>query len=81
MIANSQPAHSLYGTPATQYARPAGDTGTARIAAGSAPYLGRGPKCAGNDDTCNANKVRGQDFCAGHLKTVKVEAEQVVEDD
>jgi hypothetical protein len=43
--------------------------------------LGRGPKCAGNDDTCNANKVRGQDFCAGHLKTIKAQMEQVVKDE
>jgi hypothetical protein len=33
--------------------------------------LGRGPKCAGNDDTCNANKMRGQDYCVGHLKGIK----------
>lgn len=81
MIANSQPAHSLYGESAMRNSRPAGDTGTARLAAASAPYLGRGSKCAGNEDTCNANKVRGQEFCAGHLKTVKAQAEQVVVDE
>lgn len=68
MSSNSVPAYSLYGVPASRGARPAGDTGTARLAPASAPYLGRGSKCAGNDDTCNANKVRGQDYCAGHLK-------------
>ena len=77
MTSNSRPIHSLYGESAMRYARPAGDTGSARLAAASAPYVGRGSKCAGNDDTCNANKVRGQEYCAGHLKTLKASAEQV----
>lgn len=76
----SRPAYSFYGESAMRGQRPAGSTGSgSRIAAGSAPYVGRGTKCAGNEDTCNANKVRGQDYCAGHLKGVKSAPEK--EDD
>lgn len=70
---NAVPAHSYYGTPQTGY-RLAAVAGS-RIAAPSGPYIGRGDKCAGNDDTCGANKVRGQQFCAGHLKKIKSEQE------
>jgi hypothetical protein len=42
--------------------------------------LGRGPKCAGNDDTCNANKMRGQDYCVGHLKGIKASETSEVTD-
>lgn len=78
----SRPAYSLYGEPVTRTQRPAGSTAGSRIAAPSAPYVGRGSKCAGNEDTCNANKVRGQDYCAGHLKGIKapVTEEKVVVD-
>jgi hypothetical protein len=71
----SVPAHAYYGTPVGGY-RVAAIEG-ARIAAPSAPYVGRGDKCAGNDDTCNANRVRGQEFCAGHMRQQK--AKQPVE--
>jgi hypothetical protein len=70
---NAVPAHSYYGTPQTGY-RLAAVAGS-RIAAPSGPYIGRGDKCSGNDDTCGANKVRGQQFCAGHLKKIKSEQE------
>lgn len=70
---NAVPAHSYYGTPQTGY-RLAAVAGS-RIAAPSGPYVGRGDKCSGNDDTCGANKVRGQQFCAGHLKKIKSEQE------
>jgi hypothetical protein len=70
---NSVPAHSYYGTPQTGY-RLAAVAGS-RIAAPSGPYIGRGDTCTGNDDTCGANKVRGQQFCAGHLKKIKSEQE------
>lgn len=69
MANNSIPAHSLYGRPA--YDQRLAHTADARIATASAPYVGRGDKCTGNDDTCGANKVRGQEFCAGHLRQVK----------
>jgi len=70
---NAVPAQSYYGTPLTGY-RLAAVAGS-RIAPPSGPYLGRGDKCSGNDDTCGANKVRGQQFCAGHLKKIKSEQE------
>jgi hypothetical protein len=70
---NAVPAHAYYGTPQTGY-RLAAVAGS-RIATPSGPYIGRGDKCTGNDDTCGANKVRGQQFCAGHLKKIKSEQE------
>jgi hypothetical protein len=79
----SKLAHTLYGEPATSGQRPAGDAGrSSRLAPAGAPYLGRGPKCAGNDDTCNANKMRGQDYCVGHLKGIKAaETNEVTDGD
>jgi hypothetical protein len=41
----------------------------ARLAAPSGPYLGRGSKCSGNDDTCEAPKAKGTDMCVGHLRS------------
>lgn len=76
MANNSVPAHSLYGRPA--YDQRLAPTANARIATASAPYVGRGDKCSGNDDTCGANKVRGQELCAGHLKQSR-SLEQVAE--
>jgi len=76
MANNSVPAHSLYGRPA--YDQRLTHNADARIATASAPYVGRGDKCSGNDDTCGANKVRGQELCAGHLKQAK-SLEQVAE--
>lgn len=69
MIENSQPAHAFYGEPVS--GRRLAATSDARMATASAPYVGRGDKCAGNNDTCGANKVRGQELCAGHLKQAK----------
>lgn len=70
---NSVPAHAYYGTPQTGYRLSA--VADSRIAAPSGPYLGRGDKCEGNQDSCNANKVRGQRYCVGHLKKIKSEQE------
>lgn len=79
MSNNSVPAHSLYGRPA--HASRLSPTADARIATASAPYVGRGDKCTGNDDSCGANKVRGQELCAGHLKQAKslVQVAEVIE--
>lgn len=41
----------------------------ARPATASGPYLGRGSKCSGNDDTCEAPKAKGTDMCVGHLRS------------
>lgn len=73
MSNNSVHAHALYGRPVDGYRLSA--VADSRIAAPSGPYIGRGDKCSGNDDTCGANKVRGQQFCAGHLKQAKSLAE------
>lgn len=69
MTNNAVPAHSYYGAPVSGQRQAA--ISDSRLAAASAPYVGRGDKCSGNEDTCGANKVRGQEFCAGHLKQVK----------
>ena len=66
MIKNSKPAHALYGEPVTGY-RLAPTTG-AKIAAPSAPYIGRN-RCTANDDTCEGPKAKGTDFCVGHLRS------------
>ncbi|CAB4152019.1 hypothetical protein UFOVP582_46 [uncultured Caudovirales phage] len=66
MAINSQPAHSYHGSPVSSQ-RLAPVAGS-YLAAASAPYVGRGDKCSGNDDTCGANRVRGQEYCQGHLK-------------
>jgi hypothetical protein len=62
------PSYSLYGVPAVA-ARLAHMDG-ARLAAPSAPYLGRGNLCAANDDTCEARKSKGTDYCYGHLRSM-----------
>ena len=69
MSNNAVPAHALYGKPVDGYRLSA--VADSRIAAPSGPFVGRGDKCEGNEDTCGANKVRGQRFCAGHLKQAK----------
>jgi hypothetical protein len=73
MSNNTVHAHTLYGKPVDGYRLSA--VANARIAPPSGPYIGRGDKCTGNDDSCGANKVRGQLFCAGHLKQAKALAE------
>ncbi len=72
----SVPAHALHGKPVSGYRQAA--VANARMAPPSGPYVGRGDKCEGNEDTCGANKVRGQKFCAGHLKQVKALAEAAI---
>ena len=69
MTNNAVPAHGYYGAPVSSQRQAA--ISDARLAAASAPYIGRGDKCTGNEDTCGDNKVRGQEFCAGHLKQAK----------
>ena len=63
------PAHSLYGRPAVD-ARLAHMDG-ARIAAPSAPYVGRGNKCTANEDTCEGMRAKGTEYCMGHLRSFK----------
>lgn len=70
---NSVPAYAYYGTPQNYQSLSA--VAGAKLAAASAPYVGRGDKCSGNDDTCGANRVRGQELCAGHMKGVSKKVE------
>jgi hypothetical protein len=62
---NAVPAQSYYGTPVSGF-RLAHATG-AKIAAPSAPYIGRN-RCIANEDTCEGPKAKGTDFCIGHLR-------------
>ena len=66
MMNSSIPTYALYGKPVDHYRLSA--IADAPLAAASAEYLGRGSKCMGNDDTCGANRVRGEELCSGHLK-------------
>lgn len=76
----SVPAHSYYGVPQNNQRLNA--VSGARIASASAPYLGRGNKCSGNEDTCEGMRAKGTEFCMGHLRSVKkVSAETKVVDD
>lgn len=63
---NAVPAHSLYGKPVSGQRLSAVDG--ARLAAGSGPYVGRN-RCVANDDTCEAPKAKGTDYCIGHLRS------------
>jgi 5-deoxy-D-glucuronate isomerase len=62
----SVPAHSLYGVPQNNQRLSA--ISGARIASASAPYVGRGTKCIGNEDTCGSQRAKGTELCIGHLK-------------
>lgn len=68
-ISGSVPSHSYFGRPVTGYRLAAVDG--ARLAAPSAPYVGRGNKCSANDDTCEGNRVKDEVFCAGHLRSAR----------
>jgi hypothetical protein len=62
----SVPAHSLYGVP--QNTQSLSSVRGARLAAPSGPYIGRGTKCIGNEDTCGSQRAKGTEYCIGHLK-------------
>lgn len=61
------PAYSLYGRPAN--ASRLNVASDVRLAAASAEYVGRGNKCTANEDTCEAIRAKGTQFCAGHLRS------------
>lgn len=65
-MTKSIPAYALYGAPVNSM-RLAHSDG-ARLAAPSAPYLGRGNKCSANDDTCEGMRAKGTELCMGHLR-------------
>ena len=62
------PSYSLYGVPV--YDQRQAQVDGARLAAPSAPYLGRGNLCSANDDTCEGRKAQGTDYCYGHLRAM-----------
>lgn len=63
-------AHTYYGSPDRSIVPAAQQHGT-RLSNSSAEYVGRGNKCCANEDTCEGNRVKGQDLCAGHLRSVR----------
>lgn len=65
-MTKSIPAHALYGSPVGHYRL--AHTDTARLAAPSAPYVGRGNKCSANEDSCEGMRAKGTELCMGHLK-------------
>jgi hypothetical protein len=66
MIKNSKPAHAYYGEPVSGIRL--APTNGAKLAAASAPYIGRN-RCIANDDTCEGPKAKGTDYCVGHLRS------------
>jgi hypothetical protein len=70
------PLYSYYGVPAAREARQAAYD-DARIAAASAPYLGRGNLCAANNDTCEGRRAKGTDYCYGHLRSMGLAGKEV----
>lgn len=63
-------AGAYYGDPVTGI-RPAGNVPGSEMAPASAPYVGRGNKCSANEDSCQGNRVKGEVFCAGHLRSFR----------
>lgn len=74
MMPSIRPAVSLYGESASRGTRLEGTNDSQPAPPGGMAYEGRGPKCMGNNDTCNANKAKGTDWCVGHLKALDKEA-------
>jgi len=67
MMNNKIPTDMLYGVPLTHY-RVSAIADAVPASQSYGEYVGRGSKCMGNDDTCGANRVRGEELCSGHLK-------------
>lgn len=75
---SKQLAHTLYGEPVSG-SRPAASAAGARLAPGSAPYLGRN-RCIANNDTCEGPKAKGTEYCIGHLRAMARKEEEVNND-
>lgn len=75
----SVPAYAYYGKPQNDYRL--AHTDGARIAAPSGPYIGRGNKCTGNEDTCEGNRAKGTEYCMGHLRQMLKDKNQEVTSD
>ena len=74
---SKQLAHTLYGAPVSGV-RPAGKADGSRLAAPSAPYVGRN-RCIANEDTCEGPKASGTDYCVGHLRSMAKKNKDVTE--
>lgn len=70
-MSSSVPAHAYYGQPQTAYSL--SSVSGSKLAAASAPYVGRGNKCSGNDDSCEGIRAKGTEFCMGHLRKLAKE--------
>lgn len=70
-MSNAVPAHSYYGQPQGDYSL--SFVKGAKLAAASGPYIGRGNKCSGNDDSCEGLRAKGTEFCMGHLRKIAKE--------
>jgi len=70
-IQGSVPAHAYYGKPVSGI-RLAAVSG-AKLAAASAPYVGRGNRCSANEDTCEGIRAKGTEYCIGHVRKFKIE--------
>ena len=68
-VMNQVAAHAYYGQPVTGI-RPAAQQDGSKLAAPSAPYVGRN-RCIANDDTCEGPRAKGTEYCVGHLRSVK----------
>jgi hypothetical protein len=68
-IQGSVPAHAYYGKPVSGIRLASVDG--ARLAAPSAPYIGRGNKCSANEDTCEGIRAKGTEYCMGHIRKFK----------
>jgi hypothetical protein len=74
MNKNAKPAHAINGVPAAGYygspitGQRHAPTATSRPAPSYAPFVGRN-RCVANDDTCEAPRAKGTDYCVGHLRS------------
>lgn len=68
-ISGSVPAHSYYGQPVS--GRRLAAVSGSRVAAASAPFVGRGNKCSANEDTCEGIRAKGTEYCMGHIRKFK----------
>lgn len=47
--------------------------GNVRLSDSGTPYVGRGNRCMANNDTCEARRMEGSDYCVGHTRQLRPE--------
>lgn len=67
------PLHSYYGEPANRDSRPFATADARPAPAGGMPYVGH-TRCKANDETCEAARAKGTDYCIGHLRQMAKES-------